>query len=440
MSSTVTVFGLGYVGSVVCACVARSGHRVIGVDVNPSKVEALNAGRSPIVEPGMVETLAQARASLYLEATTDSAAAVARSDISFICVATPCLPNGKLDLRSVENVCRDIGKALRQRSGRHTVVVRSTVLPGTTESIIIPGLERSSGLRSGVDFDVCVNPEFLREGTALRDFLDPPMTVLGAAEPDHLEPLRRLYAGIPGPVFETSFRVAEMVKYACNSFHAVKVAFANEVGRLAAGMGADAGRVAEIFCADTRLNISPAYLKPGFAFGGSCLPKDLRALTYRAKELDLRVPLLDSVLPSNREHIERAVDAILATGKKNIALLGLSFKAGTDDLRESPLVQLIKRLLGEGCHVQIWDGNVSLGRLIGSNRQYIDDVIPHIGDLLCDTVEEAVGHADVVVVGSKIVEEITLQKLLRPEQIVIDLGSVSCTQAAVSGQYIGGNL
>jgi GDP-mannose 6-dehydrogenase len=429
MSATVTVFGLGYVGSVMSACVASFGHRVIGVDSNPSKVEALNAGRTPIVEPGMVENLAQARASGYLEATSDSAAAIARSDISFICVGTPCLPNGKLDLRSVEHVCKDIGKALRQHSGRHTVVVRSTVLPGTTESIVIPCLESSSGLRSGVDFYVCVNPEFLREGTDLRDFIDPPMTVLGAAEPDHLEPLRRLYAGVSGPTFETSFRVAEMVKYACNSFHAVKVAFANEVGRLAAGMGADADRVAEIFCADTRLNISPAYLKPGFAFGGSCLPKDLRALTYRANELDLQVPLLDSVLPSNREHIECAVEAVLATGKKNIALLGLSFKAGTDDLRESPFVQLIKRLLGEGRHLQIWDDNVSLGRLIGSNRRYIDDVIPHIGALLCDTVEQAVRDAGVVVVGSKVVEKSALQKLLRPEQMVIDLSSVSCAHS-----------
>ena len=303
----------------------------------------------------------------------------------------------------------------------HWVVLRSTVLPGTTESVVIPILEEACGKRAGTDFAVCFNPEFIREGTAVADFFEPPFTVLGAAKPCHLAALRDLYDGLPGRVFETSLAAAEMVKYACNAFHAVKVGFANELGTLCKTLGVDTQTVTEMFISDTRLNISPAYLSPGFAFGGSCLPKDVRALTYRAKELDLHLPLLEGVLPSNAQHIQRAAEMVLRTNIRKVGVLGLSFKAGTDDLRESPLVQLIKRLIGEGLQVRIWDRDVSLGRLVGSNRQYIDEVIPHIGSLLCSTMEEVIQSVELVLVGTKALNPEAFRCLLRPEQVVIDL-------------------
>src|SRR5580704_10357498 len=421
MSKRVSVFGLGYVGSVTTACLASRGHAVTGVDMSRSKVEELDAGRSPIVEPGMKELVEQAHRSALLRATADSTAAVMETDISFLCVGTPSLRSGKLDLGHVEPVCREIGQVLKRKNAFHLVVLRSTVLPGTAESIVIPALEQTSGKRLGKDFGVCVNPEFMREGTAVADFLEPSMTIIGAAHEQHAALLRELYAWIPGRIFETSFRSAEMVKYVCNAWHALKVVFANEVGTLAKGLGVDAESVTEIFTADTKLNISPTYLKPGFAFGGSCLPKDVRALSYRAKELDLNLPLFQSILASNEEHLDRAVDMVLATGKKKIALLGLSFKAATDDLRESPQVQLVKRLLGEGRQIRIWDDNVSLGHLIGSNRQYIEEVIPHIGSLLCSSLEETLRGADVVVISTRGVDCDTLQRNLRSDQFVIDL-------------------
>ncbi len=421
MSLSISIFGLGYVGSVSAACFASMGHRVTGVDVSRAKVEMLESGRSPIVEARMNELVAEYRKSCRLHATTDPAEAVLGSDVSFICVGTPSLRNGKLDLNHIENVAREIGGGLRQKSAHHVVVLRSTVLPGTTESVLLPILEKESGKKAGVDFSVCYNPEFMREGSAVADFLQPPYTILGSQDPKHLEPLRELYKNTPGKLFETSVTVAEMVKYLSNAFHAVKVTFANEMGTLCKHLGVDAQAVTEIFTSDTRLNISPAYLVPGFAFGGSCLPKDVRALTYRAKELDLKLPLLESLLPSNAEHVDRAVEAVMRTGKKRIAQLGLSFKAGTDDLRESPQVQLIKRLLGEGYHVRIWDKDVSLGRLAGSNRQYIEEVISHIGSLLTTDLVEALRDADVVIIGNKSVDKDELSQHLRAGQMVIDL-------------------
>ncbi len=397
------------------------GHRVMGVDVSRAKVEMLESGRSPIVEARMNDIVAEYHKSCLLHATTDPAEAVLGSDLSFICVGTPSLRNGKLDLGHIENVAREIGAALRQKSTHHVVVLRSTVLPGTTESVLLPILEKESGRKAGIDFSVCYNPEFMREGSAVADFLQPPYTILGSQDPRHLEPLRELYKNTPGKVFETSITVAEMVKYLSNAFHAVKVTFANEMGTLCKHLGVDAQAVTEIFTSDTRLNISPAYLAPGFAFGGSCLPKDVRALTYRAKELDLKLPLLESLLLSNAEHVDRALEAVMRTGKKRIAQLGLSFKAGTDDLRESPQVQLIKRLLGEGYNVRIWDKDVSLGRLAGSNRQYIEEVIPHIGSLLTTDLVEALREADVVIIGNKSVDKDELSQHLRARQIVIDL-------------------
>jgi GDP-mannose 6-dehydrogenase len=343
------------------------------------------------------------------------------SDISFLCVGTPSLRNGKLDLGHIEPVCREIGETLKKKDSFHLIVLRSTVLPGTAESIVVPALEKASGKRMGTEFGVCVNPEFMREGTAVNDFLEPSMTVIGASEPGHSRMLRELYAWAPGRIFETSFRSAEMVKYVCNAWHATKVSFANEVGALAKELGVDAESVVEIFLADTKLNISSSYLKPGFAFGGSCLPKDVRALNYRAKELDLELPLFESLLPSNESHLERAVAMVLATGKKKIAVLGLSFKAATDDLRESPQVQLVKRLIGEGREIQIWDDNVSLGRLIGSNRQYIEEVIPHVGSLLSTNLEQVLQRAEVVIIGTRGIDKSVLDSHLRPTHFVVDL-------------------
>jgi GDP-mannose 6-dehydrogenase len=433
----ISIFGLGYVGSVSAACFADMGHQVIGVDVSPAKVEALAAGRSPIVEARMGELIAEGHKSGRLRATTDAAVAVGESDISFVCVGTPSLRSGKLDLGYVERVVREIGAALKQKRSHHVLVLRSTVLPGTTESLVIPAVEQASGLRAGVDFSVCYNPEFMREGCAVADFHQPPYTILGARDPKHAALLREVYRTVPGPVFETSIPVAEMVKYISNAFHAVKVSFANEVGTLCRNLGVDADKVTKIYTSDTKLNISPAYLSPGFAFGGSCLPKDLRALSYRAKELDLGLPLLESVLRSNAVHVDRAVDAVLQTNQRKIAFLGLSFKAGTDDLRESPQVQMIKRLLGEGCQVRIWDQDVSLGRLAGSNRQYIEEVIPHIGSLLSSDFEEVVGSGAVVIIATKVDKE-RLARCVRPDQVVIDLINLDpADRPTVAASYQG---
>ncbi|MGB8579965.1 MAG: UDP-glucose/GDP-mannose dehydrogenase family protein [Candidatus Sulfotelmatobacter sp.] len=438
MNPSISVFGLGYVGTVTAACLAHKGHNVIGVDLSSSKVEAMQSGRSPIVEPNVSDLISQSHAAKHLHATSDSAYAVMNSDISFLCVGTPSLRNGKLDLGHIEPVCRDIGQVLKRKDGFHLVVLRSTVLPGTAETIVVPALEKSSGKKLGEDFGVCVNPEFMREGTAVADFLEPAMTVIGAANSKHSGILREVYQWVPGRIFETSFRSAEMVKYVCNAWHAVKVSFANEIGTLAKELGVDAEAVTEIFTADTKLNISPTYLKPGFAFGGSCLPKDVRALSYRAKELDLNLPLFQSILASNEEHLDRAVEMVLTTGKKKVAVLGLSFKAATDDLRESPQVQLVKRLLGEGRQIRIWDDNVSLGHLIGSNRQYIEEVIPHIGSLLSTSMKEVVGDAEVVVIATRGLNKDELRRCLRADHIVIDLVNLERkSRPASSGPYEG---
>ncbi len=433
----ISIFGLGYVGSVMAACFAHKGHFVTGVDVNAAKAAMLAEGRSPIVEAQMEEFVANGVRSCRLRATTNVGAAVGETEVSFICVGTPSQRNGKLDLSHVENVSREIGSALRRKNATHAVVVRSTVLPGTTETVVIPSLEASSGKQAGQDFIVVYNPEFMREGTAVSDFFNPPFTVLGAAQPDHLPLVRELYQWAPSKIFETSLRVAEMVKYASNAFHAVKVSFANELGTLAKRLGVDAQEMTEIFTSDTRLNISPAYLGPGFAFGGSCLPKDVRALGYRAKELDLKLPLFESILPSNQEHIDRAVELVLATGKKKIGLLGLSFKAGTDDLRESPQVQLVKRLLGEGCQIRIWDPHVSLAKLAGANRQYIEEVIPHIGSLLSPNLSEVVQSAEAIVLGTGAASKAEVESLLRPSQNLIDLVHLDRSRRPSGAAYEG---
>jgi GDP-mannose 6-dehydrogenase len=438
MSASISVFGLGYVGTVTAACLAHKGHNVIGVDLSPAKVEAMQAGHSPVVEPRVGDLISEGHAAGRLHATSDSEYAVLHSEISFLCVGTPSLRNGKLDLGHIEPVCREIGQVLKKKNAFHMVVLRSTVLPGTAETIVVPALEKSSGKRFGQDFGVCVNPEFMREGTAVADFLEPAMTVIGAADSKQSGLLREIYQWTPGRIFETSFRSAEMVKYVCNAWHAVKVSFANEVGTLAKELSVDAEAVVEIFTADTRLNISSTYLKPGFAFGGSCLPKDVRALNYRAKELDLNLPLFQSILPSNDEHLERAVQMVLETGKKKIGMLGLSFKAATDDLRESPQVQLVKRLLGEGRQIRIWDDNVSLGQLIGSNRQYIEEVIPHVGSLLSTSLPEVIQGAEVVVIARRGLNGDELRRNLRPDHVVIDLVNLERgSRPTTSAEYEG---
>jgi len=421
----------------MAACLGQAGHRIVGVDVNPAKVEALGNGRSPIVEAQVGELLAQTRVAGRLSATTDTTTAVAQTDISFICVGTPGARNGKLDLTHVERVAREIGRALKEKKTHHNVVVRSTALPGTTESLIVPAIEEASGRRAGESFTVCYNPEFMRESSAVEDFRNPPFTILGVQHPSQAATLRKIYAETPAPVFETSIAGAEMVKYASNAFHALKVSFANEIGTLCKNLNVDTEEVMEVFAADKKLNLSAAYLTPGFAFGGSCLPKDLRAIAYRAREKDLSLPLLEAVLASNAGHVDRAVEAVLRTGRKKIAVLGLSFKAGTDDLRESPQVQMIKRLLGEGCQVRVWDQDVLLGRLAGSNRQYIEEVIPHIGSLLSESLDDVVAAGEVVVIATRVDKKL-LSRLLLPTQLVVDLVNLaSDTRPRADAGYEG---
>jgi GDP-mannose 6-dehydrogenase len=422
----ISIFGLGYVGAVTAACLASRGRRIIGVDPNPSKVERINAGQSPILEPGVDEMIATAKQAGLISATTDPSVAVLQSEISFISVGTPSQRNGKLDLSYVRRACVDIGRGLRAKTSFHWVVARSTVLPGTTDDVITPTIEQASGKKEGRDFAVCFNPEFLREGTAVSDFFNPPFTIIGSCDPGLSTPVRDIYSFLTAPLYETSIPAAEMIKYCCNAFHALKVAFANEMGAVCAAMGVDSDTVADIFKSDKRLNISTAYLTPGFAFGGSCLPKDLRALTYCFRELDLKMPLLESILPSNGEHIDRAFDSILSLGKRKVGILGLSFKAGTDDLRESPMVHLAKKLIAEGCDVQIWDENVALGQLIGSNREFIETYIPHIGILLRD-LERVLAHAEVVVLGPNAMPQNVLLARLRPEQQFIDINHPPAT-------------
>lgn len=416
-----SVFGIGYVGCVSAACFAQAGHRVIGVDVNSTKVDIINKGKSPIVEEGIGDLIAQVVASGQLRATTDSFAAINESDFSLVCVGTPSNPNGSLDLKHVKSVCEQIGRALREKSERHVVIVRSTMLPGTVESVIVPTLEEHSGKQAGKDFSVCINPEFLREGTSIKDFYNPPFTLIGADDEDAAAAVRGLYAKLDAPVFITSLRTAEMVKYVCNCFHALKVSFANEVGNLCKALGIDSHEVMDVFCKDTKLNLSPNYLKPGFAFGGSCLPKDLRAINYKAKESDIEVPVLSAILLSNRLQIERAVEMVLRTGKKKVGVLGFSFKAGTDDLRESPMVTLIETLVGKGLKLAIYDKDVSLARLFGANKEYIEREIPHIAELMRQNIEEVVADSEVLIIGNKAAEFRQVEKQLRQDQIVIDM-------------------
>jgi GDP-mannose 6-dehydrogenase len=417
----VSVFGLGYVGAVSCGCLGRDGHEVVGVDVNPEKVRLINQRQSPIVEAEVGDLIAHAVGHGRLRATTDVAEAVRATEVSVISVGTPSSPSGAIDLQALERVCEAIGRALADKSERHLVVVRSTVLPGTVRSLCIPRLEASSGKRHGADFGVCFHPEFLRESTSVRDYYDPPFTLIGSDGRIDGQQAALLYPGLAGEVIHTAVETAEMVKYVCNAFHALKITFANEVGALARTLGVDSHEVMEIACRDTKLNISPRYLRPGFAFGGSCLPKDVRALVHKAREHDLELPVLRGMLTSNQLLVERAIQLVLSLRKRKVGMLGLAFKAGTDDLRESPLVALSEALIGKGFDLRIYDRNVNLARLVGANKEHIERELPHLSSILGDDLGAVVAHAEVLVVGNAAPELRALPSLCRDGQVVVDL-------------------
>jgi GDP-mannose 6-dehydrogenase len=433
----VSVFGLGYVGSVSAASFAADGHAVIGVDVNPDKVASLNEGRSPIVEKGLDELIANGASTGALRATTDTTEAVHGTELSLLCVGTPSRKNGSLDLSYLGRVCEQIGEALRTKDAYHVVVVRSTVLPGTTHDVVIPALEKASGKQYGADFGVTVNPEFLREGTAIYDFRNPPLTLVGHNYESDAGPTAALYARVDAPLVTTSIRTAEMIKYASNTWHALKVCFANEIGNLCKRLDIDSHEVMDIFCRDEKLNLSSYYMKPGFAFGGSCLPKDVRAMQYRAKEVDLDMPVIQSILPSNQLQIQHAINQVIDTGKKRVGLLGFSFKAGTDDLRESPIVILAEALLGKGYELRIYDKNVSLARLVGANKAYINEQIPHLSSLLCETIDEVLDHSEVIVVGNAAPEFADALRKTRKDHVIIDLVRVKTPRGEIQGRYDG---
>jgi len=420
MSSRVSVFGLGYVGCVSAACFAGEGNSVIGVDVSAAKVEQISKGLSTIVEEGIAELVAQVVKEGKLTATTDVSAAVKATDISLVCVGTPSRPNGSIDLSYVVRVAEQIGAAVKAKGSWHTIVIRSTVMPGTIDTHVIPAIERASGLQHGQHFAVCSNPEFLREGTSIKDFRDPPFTLIGVQKPEHAEPLLALYRNVKADCHVVALRVAETIKYACNCFHGLKVGFANEIGNLCKVLGVDSHEVMRLFCEDKKLNISTAYLRPGFAFGGSCLPKDLRAIVHRGRVEDVPMPILEAALDSNRRQIERAFHMVMASGSRRIGLLGLAFKAGTDDLRESPNVSLVELLVGKGCQVSIHDRDVTRARIIGANREYVEREIPHLWSLMKPTPQEVIAACDVIVIGNTSKEYQELGNALEGK-LVVDL-------------------
>jgi len=432
----ISIFGLGYVGTVSAGCLARDGHDVIGVDPVRTKVELINAGQSPIIEADIAEIIAAAVKSGRLRATDDQDEAIRQTDLSFVCVGTPSQPNGNLDLTFIRRVCELIGKALRNKSARHTVVNRSTILPGTMHGIVIPTLEEYSGKKAGEGFGVCHNPEFLREGSAVKDFNFPPKTVIGEFDAASGDLLASLYAKLDPPLIRTDLQTSEMVKYVDNSWHALKIGFANEIGNLCKSLSVDAHEVMNIFCQDKKLNISPAYLSPGFAFGGSCLPKDLRALAYKAKMHDLELPILNGILPSNELQIAKGVRLITEKGHKRIGILGFSFKAGTDDLRESPMIEVIERLIGRGYDLRIFDKNVNLASLVGANRDYILNHIPHISRLMVRGVDEVLNHAQTVVIGNNDAEFRCMPDRLRDGQCLVDFVRIT-NRRSENGKYEG---
>jgi GDP-mannose 6-dehydrogenase len=433
----ISVFGLGYVGAVSMACLARDGHQVVGVDIDPLKLDLIRGGRSPIIEEGIQELIRELVSKGRIAVSNDASQAVLDTDLSFVCVGTPSSANGSQDLSAMKRLAEQVGEALARKSAHHVVVIRSTVQPGTVEGVLRPIIEARSGKRAGTDFSLCFQPEFLREGSSIRDYDRPPFTVIGTNSEHAARVLRDLFGHLPCEFFVTSIETSECLKYACNAFHALKVTFANEIGRLAQAFNVDSHEVMHLLCQDTRLNVSSAYLRPGFAFGGSCLPKDLKALLYMGKNKDVVTPLLASLLPSNRVHIDHAIDRVLADGRRAVGMLGLSFKSGTDDLRESPLVTLAERFIGKGLKLRIYDPEVNLSRLMGANRRYIEESIPHIGSLMCSSVAEAVTPSDIVVVGSADKRILTeLAGLTQDHQLLIDLVKIPGREN-LKGRYQG---
>jgi GDP-mannose 6-dehydrogenase len=431
----ISIMGLGYVGAVSAGCLAKEGHEVIGVDPQQTKVDLINAGKTPIIEKDIGDIIQAAVAAGKLRATTDVAEAVKHTDLSLVCVGTPSLGNGHIDLKYVRRVCEQIGEGLRDHPG-HTVVIRSTLLPGSMKTVVIPALEEASGLKAGLDFGLCINPEFLREGTAVHDYFHPPKTVIGEVEKGSGDLVEKLYGHMPGPMIRTDYETAEMVKYADNTWHALKVSFANEIGNICKALNIDSHKLMDIFCQDTKLNLSPYYLKPGFAFGGSCLPKDVRALAYKAKLLDVKVPIIDAILPSNDEQIERGIRAVIDKGNRKIGILGFSFKAGTDDLRESPMVELVERLIGKGYDLRVYDSNVRIASIHGANRDYILNHIPHISKLMVSSVDEVLAHAETIVIGNGSPEFRDVPGRLGGKQQIVDLVRIT-NERSVEGVYDG---
>ena len=432
----ISVFGLGYVGAVSAGCLAYDGHQVIGVDPVQTKVDLINAGQSPIIEADIGEIIASTARSGRLRATHDQIQAIRETELSFVCVGTPSQPNGNLDLKFIRRICEQIGRALKDKTTRHTVVIRSTILPGTMHQIVIPILEEYSGRQAGVDFDVCNNPEFLREGSAVKDFNSPPKTVIGELDRTGGDMLAALYAKLSAPLIRTNLETAEMIKYIDNCWHALKIGFANEIGNLCKSLSIDAHEAMNIFCQDKKLNISPAYLLPGFAFGGSCLPKDLRALAYAAKTRDLELPIINSILPSNELQVARGLRLILDKGHKRIGVLGFSFKAGTDDLRESPVIEVIERLVGKGYDLRIYDKNVHVASLVGANRDFILNRIPHISKLMVNSIGAVLDHAETIVIGNNDPDFQSVPERLRDGQQLVDFVRITNLRSD-NGKYDG---
>ncbi|MDR3572000.1 MAG: UDP-glucose/GDP-mannose dehydrogenase family protein [Candidatus Pacebacteria bacterium] len=432
----ISVFGLGYVGAVTSGCLTTFGHSVVGVDYSQAKVALINQGKAPVIEKNLDQAICDGVARGQLRATHEAPDAILSTDLSLICVGTPSRKNGDLDTGSLKSVCVEIGTALRQKSSWHSVIVRSTVLPGTIRNIVIPELEKASGKKAGIGFGVGSNPEFLREGNALDDFHNPSKTVIGAGDDRTGNEMESLYSSIKAPLIRTSIEVAEMIKYSDNVWHALKVAFANEIGIICKSLRVDSHEVMDIFCQDLKLNLSGYYLKPGFSFGGSCLPKDVRALVHKARSLDLDLPLLGSIIPSNEKQTTRGFEMILQLGKRPVSILGMSFKAGTDDLRESPILEIIERLIGKGFDVRIFDRNVNLSKLVGANRDYLLRMIPHVSSLLVESLDDALSYGEIIVIGNGDPEFRSIAPRIRPDQFVIDLVRIQ-DHSRLDGQYDG---
>jgi GDP-mannose 6-dehydrogenase len=418
----ISIFGLGYVGSVSAACLANRGYTIIGVDPNETKVSMINAGKALIIEPQLSELTQQAVASGHLRATTSAEEGILASQLSFICVGTPSKTDSSLDLQYVIKACEEIGQALKKKSSYHVFAVRSTMFPGSMQKVVIPTIEKYSGKKAGVDFSICFNPEFMKEGCAVDDFSNPAKNVVGATDVRAFNTITKINDAVTNmPTTCLDIEAAELIKYCDNVWHALKVGFANEIGKVCKTLNIDSHRVMEVFCQDTKLNLSSYYLKPGFAFGGSCLPKDLRAFLYETQQLNLELPIIKAVLPSNKLHIENALKMIMDKGSKKVGILGFSFKANTDDLRESPTLELIERLLGKGYELTLFDKNVSAALSHGANRDYILKQLSHISDLMVDSIDEVIARADTIVIGNNACEFEQVLDAMPDNMVIIDL-------------------